>query len=341
MRRSKAFLGILLAGATLASADKLLLLPIKGNAGSAEDMETVNQLYRDVVEAQFKGPVLPAPIQMEPCGARDCAVKAAQTSQADMVIYSTLSRLGSNWVFSSTIMAGDGSNVFNQRLTALSIENLEPVTKRMADALFNRKSSEQVAMVDNLAEKGQAEEPKRHRNLYRMGFGVGGLYPVGKESFWYLERERDFYSSTPTYSFHRRFQIIRLSWLHNWQFRNDLLLNTNLVWGIDVEFGGDANLDYLFNPGKYSPFVGVGLGLHNVNADENESSSSDKINSGITLTAQGGMLMFRTSRVNVMLRGYYQVVLNSDVDKGAGFDVSFTFHPDVYTVRKLAPRRDR
>ena len=291
--------------ATFASAESLLFLPISGDVGKVEDMATVNQLYRDAVESQFKGILLPKPNLTTPCGDRDCAIKAAQDAGADQVIYSTLNRLGSKWVFSSTVLKVQNGIAFNQRLTALSIEDFEAVTQRMADALLNKKTTEQAASLDNITQKEETKEPERRRSLASSGVALGYMYPTSASNF------------------NNNSAVIRLAFVNNWELRNDLLLNGEVVWGVvDVSLGADLNLDYIFTRSDYSPFLGGGVGLHFVNS---ASLTDNQRHSGPALNVQGGLLLFRTYDVHVMLRGQYQVIFNDDVAQSFGINAGFTF----------------
>ena len=290
--------------AAAASAESLLLLPIAGDMDKSGDMATVNQLYRDVVESQFHGTLLPAQPGVD-CGERDCALKAARESGAGEVIYSTVSRLGSKWVFSSTLVEVRGGTAFNQRLTALSIEDFEAVTQRMADALLNRKTVEQAATVDNVTQKEETKEPERRRSLSSSGVSLGYLYPTNDSNF------------------NNNGAVIRIAFVNNWELRNDLLLNAEIVWGAtDASIGADLNLDYIFGRSDYSPFAGGGLGLHYVNSAD---LGDNKRHSGPALNVQGGMLLFRTYDVHVMLRGQYQVIFNDDMAQGFSINAGFTF----------------
>ncbi len=301
MRYPNIILGILCA-AGMASAESLLLLPIVGEMDNAADLKTVNRLYRDVIESQFKGSTLPA--ETGPgCAERDCALHAAQEARADEVIYSTLNRLGSKWVFSSTLLKIDGS-AFNQRLTALSVEDFEAVTQRMSDALLNHRTTEQVASLDNIVQK-EEKEPERRRSLSASGVALGYLYPSNPENFNGYD------------------QVIRVAFMNTWEMRNNLLLDGEVVWGVpDASIGADLSLLYVFNRSDYSPFLGGGVGLHAVQA---LVSDPNRRSSGPALNFQGGMLLFRTYDVHVMLRGQYQIIFNDDVAQGFGISAGFTF----------------
>ena len=86
----------------------------------------------------------------------------------------------------------------------------------------------------------------------------------------------------------------------------------------------------------FSPFVGGGVGLHWVSYCSGSSACMDDIphdhrRSGINLNAQAGYVLFRTYNVNVIARGKYHLILNSDLDQG--------FTLDVALERKPTPKR--
>ncbi len=319
MSRNNALIGSCLALAFAASLapGQTLLLPIAGGAENP-DLETVNRLFTAVMEDRYPARLI---TRGSPCETRSCALEAAGAAGAAEVIHSSLHRLGSRWIFAATVMDSAGRNAFSQRLTAGSIEDMEMVTRRMADALASRQDAEKVATVDNITQREVESEPERRRSLYSSGVSLGYLFPVGN-SFGYVNRDEFGPDRHHEYS-----QMIRLGWLNTWEFRNDLNLGAEVIWSIPYAIGADLNLRYLFNRGDVSPFVGGGLGLHYVKSDEGPGTPANKRNSGPALNAQGGLMLFRTYDVNVMLRGQYQVVFNSDVDHGPAFDVGVSLRP--------------
>lgn len=333
MRRIRTLLGILGIAATFTSAKTLLILPISGDSSKSEDIQTINGMYHGFIEPQYTGQIINSPDSFPACGQRDCALKAAQTVHADQVIYSALYRLGSKWIFNSTIINADGSGGFNQNLSALSIEDMESVTHRIADALIQRKDIEQVATVDNITENEENLEPGRRRTSQSTGISLGYAFPVGK-SFSYLQTTggQEYNDSLgefvnvpdSTHRYKPYSQIISLSLTHNWQFENNLLINSDVTWGVpDAFIGADLNLDYLFSRGDYAPFLGGGLGLYYVFLQDNPSGNKNY--SGIAVNLDGGILLFRTYNANVMLRGQYRVILNSDLDNSVGIDLGVTY----------------
>jgi hypothetical protein len=312
MRRTFFFIGVFgaLFGASLVSAESLLLLPITGYFDNAGDATTLDRLYHDALEVQFKGVVSTPPTDVS-CGMKECALNAARENRTDAVIFSNLSRLGSRWIFSSTLIKTDGSGASNQTLTALSIDDIGTQIKNVADSLVG-----QVQTQDRPIEDVAAQRMAHKLGIYNSGVGAGYLFPIGN-SYGYQA------GNPPTYV-QPYSQLVHLSWLNNWELQQNILLNANLDWDVtNASLGGDLDMDYLVNSTNYSPFLGGGLGLHYVYIGSNYSSS--KRYSGPSLDGQGGLLMFQNYNVHVMLRGEYQAIFNSDIESAFIVDVGITF----------------
>ena len=160
------------------TARTLLVLPVTGDLEKASDASTVNELYKDALQASYPGTVKTVK-DTGSCADKECAAALAKGANADEAVYSTLKRLGSKWIFSSTIVNADGRDAFNQRGTATNLEDLEAVTKRVSDAIVARKSVDQVASLDNITAKEENSEPTRRMSLFNTGFSLGYLLPTG------------------------------------------------------------------------------------------------------------------------------------------------------------------
>jgi hypothetical protein len=307
-------------GAGPGEARTLLLLPVQGELDKTSDLAAVNDLFREAVQNAFKGDVKAPRDSAHQCGEKDCALALAGAAKADEAMFSTLRRLGNKWIFSATAVDARSGEVFNQRGTALNMEDLEAVTRRVGEAVVSRQSLEKAATIDNITLKEEEQEPTRRRSLYAGGLSLGYLYPVGN-SYAYLKE--DFSSATTSLQEQAYRQMIKITWLNTWEFRENMILGFDLVWAAPTSIGGDLNMQYLFNRTDFTPFLGGGVGLHYVKGDDVESS--DKRNSGPALNVQGGMILFRTYDIHVTARAQYHMVFNSDMDHGPSFDVGVVY----------------
>lgn len=301
------------------SARTLLVLPVSGSGLAADDLASVNRLFREALEMRHAGPVT---VGTASCEDRACALQALGAAPADEVVYSSIYLLGTRWIFSASVVAADGAAGFSQRLTGATIEDMEALTIRMADALMSRRTTEQVASLDNITAKEAEEDPTRRRSLYHAGVALGYVFPVGT-SYSYVSESP--YVHPPERKRHGYDQMVRLTWLNSWEFHNDFALGADLVWTTPYAIGADVSLRYMLNRSDFTPFIGGGLGLHYVRGDAGIEGDENKRNSGPAVNVQGGMMLFRTYDVNVMLRGQYQVIFNSDIDHGPAIDVGVSF----------------
>lgn len=311
---------VLIAGAGRGTARTLLILPVQGEVEKTSDLAAVNDLFREAVQNVYQGRVESPRDSAHQCGDRDCAAALVKAAGADEVMFSSLRRLGGKWIFSATLLRAADGGMFNQRGTALNLEDLEAVTRRVGEAVVARRTLEQVASIDNITEKEEAKEPARRRSLYAGGLSLGYLYPLNG-SYTSLESPDAFGSEPPEERSYR--QMARLSWLNTWEFRENIILGFDATWFIPQAVGGDLNIQYLLQRTDFAPFVGGGVGLHAVFPDD--GGSTTKRNSGPALNMQGGMILFRTYDIHVIARAQYHMVFNSDLDNGPGFDVGVVY----------------
>ena len=312
-----------------ANAKSLLISPIAADSASA-DVKTISRLYHDALAAQYKGQVLPT--LPSPCSDRDCALNAARQAGADEIIYSNFHRLGSEWIFSSTLLDTATGTVFNQRLMAVNIEDMQPVTRRMADALLARKTIDQVASLENVTGIETEKAPARRRSFFSSGMSLGYLWPVGNSYSYRVEDPHNY----GAYLLKTSSRWPHFTWMNLWELNNDLLVDAELAvepTGSVPITGGDLTLNHMFNRTDFAPFLGAGLGLHYSTPDADKPA--DKRNSGPTVLTQGGVMLFHTYDLHVLLRGQYRLTLNSDVDNGFITDVAIT-----YKMKKIEEKKD-
>lgn len=306
------------------AARTLLVLPVGGEVMSSggDDLSAVNRLFRDALEARH-GKVL-SPVSASPCSDRACALAAAaeaKLEKSDEVVYASLDRLGTKLIFMGSIVRADGKKAYNERMTVTNIEDLESVTQRMAEVLLSRTAPEFAASVDDITEREKTFERTKRKTPYAVGLGVGYLIPVNN-GFQY--REEDNNNPNSGYSLTDNAALLRVSWVHNWEFRRDIHFGLEGSWTQTNAFGGDLNLSYLYGSGDFSPFLGAGLGLHTVRGDD-DPLTKNRRNFGPAGNINVGVYMFRTYGMNVRLRGQYLTVLTDDRDQGVVVDVAVIF----------------
>jgi hypothetical protein len=173
------------------------------------------------------------------------------------------------------------------------------------------------------ADRKEASATESGRSLYSSGISLGYLFPAGGKFSYTRETGTILMPSQEEKAYSR---ILQIAMLNTWQF-DDLLLRTDLSVGILPDrfiFGGEAGLNYLFGSAAVSPFLGAGAGIYHGPVDD-DSRGDMMRNISPALNLQGGLLFFRGYDVNLVLRGKYLTVFNSDGDHGFVVDAGFTY----------------
>ena len=316
-------------------AGDYLMLKTYGNVEGSDltktDLESIDMLFSQELEKH--GTVKTSSAS---CTDNDCALLELSESQETFVVYTKIMKLGSKIIYTGFIL-NDKSN-FTSKVTALSVEDMENAVVRLAKSLVLNESIENVVDIDNIIES-EEEESARRQSLGRVGISIGMMYPMFDS---YANREYDWvydddwngeneYTGTIYDS-----QKIKLSANYFYEFKENygLLAETTLYFGLPFSMGADMNMIKYLNKSDFSPFIGGGIGLHWVSyctGCDSDVRPQDHRRSGPTLNLQAGYVLFRTYNVNVMLRGRYHMILNTDLDQG--------FTIDVGLERKPPPKR--
>ena len=331
----KIFLITLLFSSAFAT-DYLILGIYNNTAGSdltESDIESINILFSE--EFTQYGDIQNSTVS---CSNDDCALSELSQTDNDYVVYTKLMKLGSKFIYTGYIV--DEKSSFTSKVTALSIEDMENAIARLAKSLALNESIEDVVDIDNIIES-EEEEDARRQSLGRVGFSVGYMFPTFN-SYTSRNYDTDWNSSYGDYeeitTTTNDIQKIVLGLNYFYEFKENRALLAEFIWhtGSPFSFGADMSMLKYLGKDDFSPFVGGGVGLHWVSYCSGSSACMDDIphdhrRSGINLNAQAGYVLFRTYNVNVIARGKYHLILNSDLDQG--------FTLDVALERKPTPKR--
>jgi hypothetical protein len=292
---------------------------------------TINELfYESLQEFGFTG--TKQVVSDTTCRDRECAFAAAELAGAKKVIYCSARKLGSKWIVRAYhYRIGDDKPLSSYSLDCRSIEDFEPVLRRIAEAMVKRKSIEEVASIDNITEKeGDDTRFQRRDGFYSWGFQFGYLYPYGDNSHTYWLYGSD--GEKKEAQFKQIFSTDFVSWF-------ELPQNLSLQWDLHVgwraEMGWHLILLKQFGRGDYSPYVGGGLGMNYCFAgDPPEGVDENKRNSGFTLIGKAGVQLLRTYNFRVHADGGYKMVFNDDRDQGpyANIGIMWRKSPKPKTV---------
>ena len=245
------------------------------------------------------------------CNDNSCALIELAKSENNKVIYTQVQKLGTKIIFSGSILDEDTS--FSSSVTAMNIEDMEQVCRRLSKSIALQETIEEVADIDNITEK-EEEEPLRRTSLSKFGINVGYYFPLSN-------------------SFSDRSQIIKMGANYYYGFQNNTALMGEVTVGGN-SFGVELNTMKFTNNVDTSPFYGLGLGLYVVDSESlqyHDNNGNDHFDSeddiyeefGTSLSIQGGVMLYRTYDVNVIARAKYLHVFNDNSDNALVVDIVF------------------
>jgi hypothetical protein len=239
------------------------------------------------------------------CQDLPCALEAGQSSDADVVVFGSLSALGSKLIVSVTVADVSGKKAAStQKITLDRLEDLDQASTRVASAITQGTTTEKTAELGTVVHEEVA--PDRRREGQRgLGLRVGGLAPLG-----------DGYG-TPgvvmdmTYWFETR----------NFAIEPRLGLRFSADDGDNsfFEMPMDLGAYYILGKGDFAPFIGGGGGLRWMSESRSETvrtgdviitESTQRMDDsafGFGVFARAGVLLFRTYTMRVALTADYNV----------------------------------
>jgi len=166
------------------------------------------------------------------------------------------------------------------------------------------------------------------QSLNRVGISLGYAYPIGNS---HDRRTCDFFNDDEC-EIQNYPRIFKLSLLYNYELINrDASINVMGHWFMPHGMGFDFSLVKFINHNDFSPFIGAGIGLYNIGSGEREFDN--KKDSGYGVNIQAGYVMLRSYDINLIIRGTYYHVFNSDFDHGVSIELG--------TIAKRKPPAER
>ena len=300
------------------SEDKILILPIH-TAESIQDIETINLLFLESFH-QFSSDKITYGDTLSPCDHFDCALKTVKEQDQDKIVFQSIKPLGGKMIYTAMMLSKDGTDKRHQRVFAESIEDFANITLRVADALVNNKTLEDVADVENILEGEAESEPNVRKALNRFGFSLGYIYPIGSS---FPKNNCGIGCASPNYS-----QMFRYHGFYSYEMQNRRAsLNAGFHWFMPSVIGADFTWLKYLNDTDYSPFFGGGIGIFGVGGGD---SYADKRNSGFGLNLQAGYVLLRTYDINLIIRGSFIQIFNTDMDNGIGLEIGTATSPSEF-----------
>ena len=240
-----------------------------------------------------------------PCNDLDCAVDVGTKLNVSRVLICNLTGLGEKiLVYYTMVDVKTGTTLIKDKATALFVEDLDAVLKRVAVSVGSTKPIQQTAEVDNITAEESLEPLRRSTNTL-SGFTFGYLFP--QEGYDNDER-----------SFSLDFRVAQ----ELDRFDIGLLLAARKGFAINI-FG-----NYLFTKKDICPYLGGAFGFHWIVHEERiynaQSQIFEEVNQrgdGFELTLNSGLKLFRTYDFQIIANFGYLITFNDFDDRATVFTI--------------------
>lgn len=251
------------------------------------------------------------PLNDSYCGDQECAKEIGEVLGMDEVLFCKLNLLGEKIIVQYTLVeVSTGNNLLAEQTTALNLDDLELVMKRVALSVSNKTSFSQNVEVGNIV-GNESIANLRRKSRYNFGVGFGYLFPQDgydqdNKSFTinaYFDHEIDNYA---------------------------LGLMVGARQGLAINIYGN----YLFSNKDVCPYIGSSVGVHWVQHEEyNDWSYYDdsQMNTyqqpkelsgnGIELGLKAGLRLLHTYNVQLFINLEYIMTFNDYDDKAIVFTI--------------------
>lgn len=288
---------------------KLVVLPIISNGLNQNDVYTSASILRMELGKQSNLNLISERKTLEElnnsiCDDEECAKQIGSKLGADQVLICKLNPLGEKIIVQYILVeTSSGKNLLSEQTTALSVEDLEPVMKRIAISIARLTPFDKNKEVGNIVGKESIESL---RQAARFNFGVG---------FGYLYPQKGYSSDKKSFTLNAYF---------DYEIENYAV---GLMIGGREGFAINLYGNYLFTKTDLCPYVGGALGFHWVSNHSNfvtysyNNSSSSKDEDGIELGLEAGVRIFHTYNFQFFIKGEYILTFNDYNDRAFVFTI--------------------
>jgi len=281
--------------------EKIVVLPLVSNGIDLASVQTAESILRMELGKASTMSIISekktlAAIGNEDCTDEECAKEIGEKLDAKQVVLGKLNSLGEKIIVQYILIeTTSGKNILSEQATAISVEDLEAVMKRVAISVANQTVFYANQEVGNIVGKESVESLRRAAR-YNFGVGFGYLYPDkgydnDKKSFTinaYFDYE------LPEYAI-------------------------GLMLGARKGFAMNLYGNYLFTKTDVSPYVGGSLGFHWI--AHNDFFTENKDGDGIELGLETGVRLFHTYNFQLFIKGEYIMTFNDYNDKAFVFTI--------------------
>lgn len=288
---------ILFSHVTTQAREKMVVLPLRSIGVDEASSQTTYMLLRQEIGKLGRHEVVSDALTREavgpvPCADVACAADVGRKLDATDVVFGSLNRLGERIIVGYTLVdAATEKAVLIENITAMSVEDLETVMKRIAKSIVKREPVAKTAEVGAITEK-EALEPRSRRTRRGLAARFGYLFP------------------TNGYDDDEQFFAIDLLTMYE---ANDFMVNG--LFGIRKGIALNLGVTYLTTRKDFCPYIGGGFGFHWVAHD----IFDDKRDDGFEAILSGGLIAFRTYNFRILVNLDYSISFNEYDDRALVF----------------------
>jgi hypothetical protein len=218
---------------------------------------------------------------------------------ADEVLVCKLNKLGEKLIVQYQLVeTSTGKNILSERATAIDVEDLDVVMKRVAISVGKQTPFNSNQEVGNIV-KQESIESLRQKARYNFGVAFGYLFPS------------DGYDNDNKKSF-------TINAYFDYEI-NDVA--AGLMIGARKGFAINLYGNYLFTRTNVCPYLGGSLGFHWVAHENWLFGNENKDGDGIELGLKGGVRLFHTYNFQFFIEGEYIMTFNDFNDKAFVFTI--------------------
>ena len=276
--------------------NKIALLPLISNGIDLASVQTAESILRMELSNASTISIISekktlAAIGNEDCTDEECAKEIGEKLNAKQVLLCKLNPLGEKIIVQYILVeTATGKNILSESATAISLEDIDAVMKRVAISVAKQTPFNANTEVGNIVGQESIESLQR-KARYNFGVGFGYLFPAegydnDKKSFTlnaYLDYEIQDYS-------------------------------VGLMAGARDGFAINLYGNYLFSKTDLCPYVGGAFGFHWV-AHEDFFLNQEKDGDGIEIGLNAGLRILHTYNIQLFINAEYIMTFNDYNDK--------------------------
>jgi TolB-like protein len=256
-----------------------------------------------------------------------CAAEYGFALGIENVIIGTYTKLGDKIIAEVKLVSVSQKKVaFMDRFSTVSVEDLDMVLRRLANAVAQRKKIATDVGRFGITEQ-EAEEPRRKKSFITSGASFSFGFPFG-DSYSGVDNIKTFWWNT-------RYETgdfvvdnsVGISWGTGEKAEVEILpgITQTIAETRIAVIPWDIGVRYIFNrEAEFAPFLGGGLGFHFIGSQSyNIGYGAESYEAGhgsdeaMALHIAGGIFGFQSSNFRLTLEGKYTIVF-SDAFQNSG-----------------------